>query len=425
MKRALLLLVVVYTSIIPDTFAGNEATKWNQILLNAVRAEASNPVMAARAMAMVHLSMFDAINAIEQKYEPYALKKTSPPSTIEAVAGAVAAHRVLAYLFPAQRDKFDAYLGETLKMFPNGLKKVAAIAIGESAATAILDLRRNDIPAPSFMERVLPLDLNSDWGRWFPTPPAYASPLLPNWGFVKPFAMTSGSQFRQAGPPLANTTEYTMALEEVRLLGGKDSTVRSPDEAQAALFWADGPGTCTPGGHYNMMANVLIDQRGIGLMESARLFALLNAALADAGIAAWDMKYHFWFWRPVTALRRHGQNATWEPLVVTPPFPEYVSGHSTFSGAAYSVLSGFFKTDDMEFSLTSDALPGITRQFERLSEAAAEAGRSRILGGIHFEFSNQDGLKAGQLIGNYVFANFMRPKSAFVPDISGPVTVSE
>jgi hypothetical protein len=194
----------------------------------------------------------------------------------------------------------------------------------------------------------------------------------------------------------------------VRDLGGGESRVRTHDQTVVAFFWADGDGTVTPPGHWNRVAQSVARGRGNTLAENARLFALLNVAMADAGVVCWACKYHFDVWRPVTAVRE--QDPDWSPLLPTPPFPAYTSGHSSFSGAAAAALAAFCGTDAVRFSSTSDGLPGVVRTYRGFWEAAEEAGMSRIYGGIHWSFDNDAGLKCGREVGEHVAARHFRPR---------------
>jgi hypothetical protein len=219
---------------------------------------------------------------------------------------------------------------------------------------------------------------------------------------------------------------YAQDYDQVKALGAKTSAVRTAEQTEIARFWADGAGTVTPPGHWNMIAADVAQQRGNTLAENARLFALVNIAMADAGIVSWDAKYHYNLWRPITAIREGDDDgndatagdATWEPLLATPPFPECTSGHSTFSGAAATILASLYG-DDFAFTTDSDGLPGVTRSFLSFSDAADEAGISRIYGGIHFQFSNEQGLATGRGLGEYVAGNYL----TVVPEPTGIFTM--
>jgi membrane-associated phospholipid phosphatase len=230
--------------------------------------------------------------------------------------------------------------------------------------------------------------------------------------------MKPETQYKPDGSAALGSKAYTTAFNEVKSLGGKKSARRTEDQTQIALFWADNAGTATPPGHWNEIAQTVARQRAISLAECARLFALLNMSLSDAGVLCWVIKYTHGFWRPVTAIRRAGEDgnpdtdadADWEPLLETPPFPAYTSGHSTFSAAGASLLANFFGTDRVSFATASDGLPGVTRSFGSFWAAAEEAGMSRIYGGIHWQFDNTDGLLTGKTLGTYVFRNYLQPR---------------
>jgi membrane-associated phospholipid phosphatase len=292
----------------------------------------------------------------------------------------------------------------TLDGIADGPQKRRGIAWGEAVAQQILVLRANDgsnasIAPPPF----------SGAGFWEPTPPQSALYLLPQWGFVTPFVMPAGHEFRPPGPPDLESERYLADLEEVRALGAAAGSIRTPEQTEIALFWADGAGTETPPGHWNNIARHVAANLGNTIEQNARLFALLNVAMADAAICAWDAKYTYDRWRPVTAIRASG-DPTWNSLIVTPPFPDYVSGHSAFSGAAATVLAKFYGTDNIPFSTGSDFLPGVVRSFIAFSAAAAEAAMSRLYGGIHFRSANEDELRTGVAIGEWTVTHCMQAK---------------
>jgi len=222
--------------------------------------------------------------------------------------------------------------------------------------------------------------------------------------------MSSSSQFRPPGPPSLDSQQYAADYDEVKSLGAAVDSTRTEEQTQIALFWADGAGTETPPGHWNSIAQTIADMQGNTLEQNARLFALLNIAMADAAICAWDAKYTFDFWRPVTAINYLEPELNWMSFIVTPPFPDYVSGHSTFSGAAATVLALFYDTDDLPFTTGSDFLPDVYRSFPTCLDAAEEAAVSRLYGGIHFRSANEDGLQAGISIGEWAATHYLQPK---------------
>jgi hypothetical protein len=379
--------------------------QWNDILLDAIRVDRTPPPQASRAMAIVQAAVYEAVNSIAQVYTPYLVHIPAPPGSSPEAATAEAARDTLVALFPAQQTQLDAQLTASLDQIPDGPAKSGGIEVGRAAAQILLAVRRHDGAAA-----VVPYTPGTQPGDWQPTAPAYLPALAPQWPNVTPFCMSSGSEHRPQGPPALDSADYLADLQEVRNLGAINSHSRTFEQTVIALFWADGAGTATPPGHWNLIARRVAEAQGNTLLDNARLFALLDMALADAAIVAWDAKYAFDFWRPITAIR-HDLDAAWEPLIVTPPFPTYTSGHSTFSGTAAAVLTAFFGTDNISFTTQSDDLPRTTRSFTSFSQAANEAGRSRIYGGIHYEFDNRDALAAGTALGQYVAENFLLPLS--------------
>ncbi len=394
-----------------DSDNSNVIVDWNGVLLNAIRNDKTTPPVAARNMAMVHSAVYDAVNSINPTYSSYHFNQTAPTGASAEAAAATAAHDVLVNLYPTQTASFDSALTASLAEIPDGASEDAGVNFGKLVANDILTLRSQD--GSNITGSYTP---GTDPGDWQPTPPNLAPALLPNWANVTPFAITNASQFRPDGPPALNSTEYATEFNQVKELGRKDSSTRTSEQTQIAKFWADGSGTFTPGGHWNEIAEQISTNQNTNLVETARLFALLNISLADAGIACWDAKYNYNFWRPITAIQQadnDGNDNTiadpnWTPLLITPPFPEYTSGHSTFSGAASTILSGLLG-NNISFNTTSLGLPGVGRNFNSFSQAADEAGISRIYGGIHFSSASVEGLATGRELGNYILDKFLVP----------------
>lgn len=386
---------------------------WNETVLNAIRADRTSPPQAARNLAIVHAAIYDAVNAIQRTHARFYVRTEAAPGTSAEAAAAVAAHRTLVALYPQQIARLDAALDEALQVIPDGPGKSAGIRLGQQVAETVLAWRGRD---GSTNQVAYTAKAGAGW--WQPTPPDFRAALLPHWPSVTCFCMRAGSQFRPAGPPALTSEAYAASYKEVKTLGGLNSQARTADQTDIAYFWSDDAGTATPPGHWNQVAQSAARSRGTSLAENARLFALLNLALADAAIVSWDCKYKFDFWRPIQGIRAAAIQAdpaisgdpTWTPLLTTPPFPSYTSGHSTFSGAAAAVLANFFGNDEMRFTVASDGLPGRSRSFTSFSAAAAEAGRSRIYGGIHWEFDNAHGLATGRALGEYVSGSFLTAK---------------
>jgi len=372
-------------------------TEWNSAALDAIRTGHTAPPIASRSLAIAHVSIYEAVNSIARTYEPYLVQSAVPASASREAAASAAAHQALVSLFPANTPSFDALHAAILAAIPDGPHKTAGIVCGEFVANQILAARAND-----GSDAIVPPPGGSGPGVWIPTPPAFLPYLLPQWGFVTPFAMSRSSQFRPPGPPSLDSEQYAADYNEVKELGAAVGSTRTEEQTLIALFWADGAGTETPPGHWNSIAQTIAATRGNTLEENARLFALLNIAMADAAICAWDAKYTFDFWRPVTAINFAEPQLNWMSFIVTPPFPDYVSGHSTFSGAAATVLELFYGTEELPFTISSDFLPGVYRSFATPLDAAAEAAESRLYGGIHFRRAIELGLAQGECIGEQV-----------------------
>jgi len=378
-------------------------------MLDAIRAQTTPPCLAARNMAIMHVAIYDAINAIVRTHEPYRFRCNAPKEASVEAAAISAAHRVATTLFPSHASRFDSLRTNLLASLPDGSPKENGLSLGRQAADVILTLRRAD--GSSTVETYIHRDEPGEWRR---TPPYFRPPELTHWGKVTPFAMTNAAQFRPPPPPALCSREYAQDVHEVERLGGANSTERTAEQTHTAQFWSDFSYTMTPPGHWNLIAQNVAKEKKLSLVQTARLFALLNIALADAAIVAWDAKFTYNFWRPVTAIRQADtdgnpeteKDSEWKPLLTTPAFPEYVSGHSTFSGAAAAVLTEFFGTDAVHFEATSDSMPGIVRSYESLAKAAEEIGRSRIYGGIHFPSADRNGRTAGSALGRYVVNNF-------------------
>jgi PAP2 superfamily len=380
-------------------------TEWNNAALDAIRAGHTPPPIASRNLAVLHVSIYDAVNGIARTHEPYLVQSEVPASASREAAASAAAHQALVNLFPANASSFDALHAAILAAIPDGPHKSAGIVWGEFVTDQILAARAND-----GSDATVPPPGGSGPGVWVPTPPAFLPYLLPQWGFVTPFAMSSSSQFRPPGPPALDSQRYAEDYNEVKELGAALGSTRTEEQTEIALFWADGAGTETPPGHWNSIAQTIADMQGNTPEQNARLFALLNIAMADAAICAWDAKYTFHFWRPVTAINYVEPELNWMSFIVTPPFPDYVSGHSTFSGAAATVLALFYDTEDLPFTTGSDFLPGVYRSFPTCLDAAEEAAVSRLYGGIHFRSANEDGLQAGISIGEWTDIHYLQLK---------------
>jgi membrane-associated phospholipid phosphatase len=422
---------------------GDVVINWNNVYLENIRATGGPPCPIARAGAMMHVAIYDAVNSIERTHEPFHVALPASPTASREAAAAAAAHHVMKTLYPERIEAFDHELEHSLSEVADGPSKTEGINLGVAVAQAIMDLRADDGTASD-----PPYTIGSSPGEWRPTHPDFTSPPFnPGWGASVPWTMISGSMFRPGGPAgytsiaeLLASPDYAAQVNEVKELGARVSATRTEHETETAFFWAnDRDGTYKPPGHLNHITQVVSEDRGLSLSENARLFALINVAMADAGLVAWDAKYRtdVDLWRPISAIREAGTDSNaateadpdWEPLnPFTPPFPAYTSGHATFGAVHAAVMRGFFGTDNVTFRITSDDTPGVFRTYERFSDAARENGRSRIFLGVHFQFDADDGYSSGTLLGEYIVQNHLRPLAGFIrgdANASGDINISD
>ncbi len=394
--------------------------RWNQAALEAIRLDATPPPIATRGLAMVSIAMLDVVNAIEGT-PSYLVSLPAPAAGSLSMEAAIstAAFRVLSYLYPGQAAANQAVQTAALAEIQDGPAETNGIAFGTLVADAVVALRVRD-GWNTFIDYV-PGNLPGDWQ---PTGPMFDVALLPQWGQVTPFGINSVQAVTPDGPPALSSPEWAAAFNEVKSLGAATSSTRTADQTEIARFWADGSGTYTPPGHWNQIASQISQSQELSVGENARLFAMLNVALGDAGIVSWNAKYQTEFWRPVTAIRQADTDSNaateadsaWSSFLITPPFPEYTSGHSTFSGAAAEILTAYFG-DNQSFSTTSIGLPNVSRDFTSFNQAADEASLSRIYGGIHYKFSADDGMAAGRAIAQEVLDRFTVADDTRAPQV--------
>ncbi|MEW6283362.1 MAG: phosphatase PAP2 family protein [Candidatus Eremiobacterota bacterium] len=444
----------------PPAPATNAVLRWNRVAVDATGfdhsvsggREQAGPVRASRAMAIVHIAMHDAVQAVQGRFSPYRPQQPAPlPASLDA-AVAQAAHDTLVQLFPSQRATFDAQLAADLAAIPDGPSKTNGIEIGRRSAEIILLDRAND--GSDNATQSLPYNFGQLPGQWRVDPlnPGQ-QPLGANWGRVRPFVLAAASQFRSPPPPALTTPEYAAAYDEVLRLGGDGRitpTRRTAEQTLIGLYWAyDGtPSLGVPPRLYNQIAVLLANQQGLTETgDLARFLALVNIAMADAGIACWESKYVYNYWRPVAGIREAdpgtgpsglgdgNPNTAGDPNYVplcapasnltvpnfTPPFPAYPSGHATFGGAIFQTFRHLFGRDDIAFTFVSDELNGVTtdnqgqvrplvpRSFASFTQAEAENAQSRIYLGIHWQFDATNGIFMGRQVADVVFNQALRP----------------
>lgn len=364
---------------------------WNAAFLQAVRKETPPPCLVSRNMPIFHLCMHRAIQ------EVIAAKGSDDEQQLVA---SQAARLAFLNFFPSQTKLAEGLSPQ--QTIPARLHDIAQKVVDRTFA------ERADDGASTTIHYV-PSDKPGQWRR---TPPNHRPPEFPHWGEVRPFVLADAKSFRAPAPPALDSEAYAKDLNEVRELGGKASTTRTAEQTLIARFWADFSYTTSPAGHWNDIAREISLSRKMPLAKAAKLFATLNLAMADSCICIWNTKYRYNYWRPVTAIQRadeDGNSVTqpdiaWEPLLVTPPHPEYVSGHSGVSSAAATVLEHYFGFDEIRFSASSDDVRDVKRQFTSFKACAEEISRSRVYGGIHFPSACREGLVLGRKVAEAVLA---------------------
>lgn len=387
----------------------------NSQVLNAIRVSRTPPPLASHHLAVFHAALYDTVNSFERSHEPYLVGEPAPVGASMEAALASAGYTVLNGSFGkvANPRVFSDDYEKALAAIADGPAKDAGIAWGKTVAEKHLASR-----ADAGLTAQLPFEPENTPGKWRPTPPLFRSFTTPHWARVRPFALVSPDQFRPPPPPTIDSAAYAVDLDTVKRWGGRDSEYRTEEQTFIAVFWSDDLGTATPPGHWNIIASGVSRDRGLSLSENARLFALMNVAMADAAIACWDAKLFYSYWRPETAIREADldnnpateADPNWIPLMPSPTFPDYASGHSTFSRCGAQVLARFFGTDAIPFSTPGEGLTDAVRSFPGFSAAADEIGMSRIFGGIHFPSANYQAQAQGRMIADYVFDNFLRPR---------------
>jgi hypothetical protein len=361
------------------------------------------PPPAERVIAMTQLAMFDAVNSIERKYRPYLVQLSAATASKEAAAAA-AAGTVLAGVDPRAKAEMKATLAAYLATIPDGAAKSAGIQLGEAVGSKILEARANDgaNEPDTYRPRTAP-------GVYVPTAPTAVS----QWPGVKPFALTSASQFRPEAPVALNTAEWAANYNEIKELGSRTSAKRSARQTEDARFWL-----ATDGRVFYPVVRTLAAKKELSLIDSARLFALAAVARADSLIAVFDAKYHYEFWRPVTAIRNGDiddnpateRDAGWQPIDVTPMHPEYPCAHCIESASLAGVVEAAFGTAEIpDVSIASPTAPGVIHHWTNIRAFTDEVSEARIWAGFHYRFSTKVGQGMGYKIGAYVVKNFMQP----------------
>jgi membrane-associated phospholipid phosphatase len=390
--------------------SGQPVIDWNQVLLSIVNTPGAQPanIQPTRNLAILHTAIYDAVNSIDRSHNPYLIAVRAPRDASETAAADAAAHTALVGLYPAQQSALDADYAAELAKVPAGPAKDQGIRLGAQVAHDLLAIRADDgsnAAPPPFVPGTNP-------GDFRPTPPNFPPPVFTTWGQVTPFVLWSADQFRLAPPPALTSPQYAAALNEVQSLGSATSATRTADQTVIGKFWAP-----PIQNFWNQIAQTVAAAQHSDLPTTARLFAALNLSAADSAIAFYDTKYTYQLWRPVTAIRladtdgnpQTTADPNWLPLAGnTPADPSYPGAHSTISAAGADVLASFYG-DKQQFSVTSPALPGVTRSFTSFSAAVDEAGLSRIYAGVHTRIDHVAGLALGNNVAHFVLHNALLP----------------
>jgi len=402
LKRAVLLAIATIGAS-ATSVAADVISDWNEKTVAFLTTTPSTPPQAERTLAMVHLAMFDAVNAIEPRYQPVLAQVPAPRGASKDAAAAAAAGKVLANLYPNDaglKSSLDSYLAG----IPSGDAKTAGIQVGEAVSAQVLQARANDGSQVPDTYRT-----KSEPGFYVPTPPMVGS----TWPNLKPFVLTSASQFRPQ-PPLSMTSkDWAVDYNEIRLLGGRGSAQRSSRQTEDARFWlAGGPVVYYP------VVRQLAAAKKLDLVDNARFMALIAVARSDAFVAVFDAKYHYNFWRPLTAIRNGDlddnpnteREASWQPIDNTPMHPEYPCAHCIMSGTIASVVEQLFGSAEIpEVTLVSPTAPGATRRWTNIWALSEDVSNARIWAGFHYRFSTKVGQDMGRLIGQHAVKSIMRP----------------
>lgn len=387
--------------------AENDAVmEWNQqaATLTLLPASALAPVQQTRTMAIVQVSVHDAVNGITGEYATYLSPGPAPANASAEAAAIAAAHHALRNLFPTQAASLDLMFETSLGA--HGLfESDPGVEYGRSAAAAILAARANDNSAQAQFDYLVPgAGTPGVWVRINNAPA-----LLPGWGDVTPFVLRSSSQFLPDAPPALDSDRYTRDYNEIKSIGAANSVTRTSEQSQIAQFWR-----ASPTAIWNPVLRQAITAQDLDLSSTARAIALFYLASADASIACWEAKYAYNYWRPQLAIQNGDADgnaltvgdAAWVPFIATPPHPEYPSGHTTNSTAMVTILELLFGDSPGEPIVVT--LSGITRQWNTFEEGSEEVIDARVYSGIHFRTADEVGARLGRQVAHFVWTHALR-----------------
>lgn len=414
MKRNLHFLPVLLVAplfLAAELSAGNAVTDWNTMASTTiVKNGGKSPGASAVWFAYSSIAMYDAVNAITGQYRPFYYTVGGPPDASIDAAAAAAAHRVLVHYFPAQQAALDALLATSLASIADSNARDKGMAVGESAAAAVIIDRSGD-----GLEANVPYVPGSGPGAWIPTPPAYAAPVTPWLGAMRPFTMKTAADFQPDPPPALSSEIWERDYNLTRMYGGVNSTVRSANESEIGLFWTEHTGQ-----QYARAFNYLVNTYNLGTADSARMMAMLWTGYADAAIACFNGKYKYGFWRPVTAIPAGGGNPdltadpAWQALAATPAHPEYPAAHGCLTGAVAPLVADFFGGTKVHVLMDSTVFTDSVHQhvYEDTRDWMDEVFWARIYAGFHFHHSLEVGSGIGASVAAGVAQQHFRPRRA-------------
>lgn len=390
--------------------AQNVITTWNAIASNTIiKVGGNGPSPAGVYFAYAAIATYDAVNAISRTAQPFYYRGPGWPGASQEAAAAAASHKVLAHYFPSQQAALDQNYQATLTAISGSpAAKTAGMALGEAAADALIAARDHD-----GLKANVTYNPGSGPGKWQPTPPAFAAPATPWLGQMTPFTFNDPAAFLPAGPTPLDSVDWERDYNITRLFGAANGSVRTPRQTEIGIFWTENTAQ-----QYARLFNNLVTQRGLSVPESARFMAMLWTGFADSAIGCYNAKYHFGFWRPVTAIPAGGGNPnltsdpTWLPLAATPNHPEYPAAHACLTGAVTTLIATYFHTSNLPISVDSLSFKdGVhTHTFTNTDDFLSEVQWARIYAGFHHYHSVVDGAELGKKVADNLADNFFRPR---------------
>ena len=393
---------------------------WNAIATDTISTNLGPTRPSGQAVmwhGFVSAAVYNAVVGIQGRYAPYKWRARGPSSASPEAAAVTAAHHVLVAYFPASRTTLDAAYADSLARIPDGTAKTQGVAFGVRAADHLIALREGDGRFATVEFTMPPAP-----GVWRPTPPAYL-PFIDTWlGKLRPMVLTSPAQFRPGRPPALSSARYARDVNEVKVMGARTGSPRTPQQTETALFFG--------GSLVVQLQSAFRDytaRHQLGIADTARMFAAANASATDAVVTAWNAKLHYGFWRPITAIQladTDGNPATeadpqWQPLLITPPHPDYLSGHTTVAGAVTRTLTGILGTAHLDLNVSSEAT-GTTRHYDDGVRFNEDMINARVWAGIHFRTADVTGCHAGNRIGAWTLTHYFQPLRPARPHATPP-----